>query len=779
MAFLLLAALLGIGTLSGAAHAAPSVDTWTRPSPPRTGQPIIFEDVRRDALVIVDLGRQFPRLWRLPNAGERRWTNFEVQGPRLSRANSSSAWAYDSANDRLLIVAEWTDYPDSCCTDTTTINTFLMVQELTLGDTPILRTLPSTGERPLRVDYFSTALDRRRNRLIVVGGRYDESFEDEVFAFDLGANPHWSSFIPPGQPLHRRHGQAMVDSLTDRLYYVGGYDGYDHDGELRTLDLAGGGPWQLVAVADTLPRLRDSGSNQAAFDPVRRRILRFASEQREDLPDSLALWSFDVATSTWSRLPITGTLPRARTEASVAYDAGRDRLKLYGGGGGNGSDYDWRRYDLFEYAPATGWSLLEQTGEDRYIGVAPGVGLDRRPRRALVFGTGSREVMPIRIGFGPGRGHDWEVEPFNVDGNRPSAREFACTAWDSLGDRAILYGGRLSNTEVGDLWQWRDTQWPAPAWSRLVAEGDPPVPRWGAASVFDPVRRRLIVFGGIASAPLQDVWALTLAGTPRWTRLTVRGVPPSARFCASAVYDSRRDGMIVYGGNAGSEQSPAPLRDAWFLSFADGDAWMPLDTRGTPPLGRWMHAAMYDPVRDRMLVLWGRDATGARFDCAALELAAQPTWREYVPAGQSGQSRWGHAMVYDEVADRALILGGEVSTIYGNEGATNWLIEFAPGSPLPPPTGRPLALLGSTPNPTRGPLDTVFDLPTAQAVTARIYDAHGRLVRDLGTRTYGPGRHTFHWNGVGEDGYKPRPGVYFMRVSLGGSETTSKVVLLR
>ena len=96
-----------------------------------------------------------------------------------------------------------------------------------------------------------------------------------------------------------------------------------------------------------------------------------------------------------------------------------------------------------------------------------------------------------------------------------------------------------------------------------------------------------------------------------------------------------------------------------------------------------------------------------------------------------------------------------------------------------PPTGRPLALLGSTPNPTFGSLDTAFDLPSNMVVAARIYDAHGRLVRDLGTRTYGPGRHAFHWDGTGENGYRPRPGVYFMRVALGSSETTSKLVLLR
>jgi hypothetical protein len=575
-------------------------------------------------------------------------------------------------------------------------------------------------------------------------------------------------------------GEALYDSLADRVYYVGGFGGGspygDHQRELWSWDLAGGG-WQQHAVPDTLPRLRSTSSMQAAFDPVRRRILRFAGQEIDSAPDSLGLWSWDVAHDAgWTRLPIAGSLPLARTDAAVAYDAGRDRMAVYGGAG-NGGGYDSRRFDLFEYGPASGWSCIERSGEARDLGLGTAVVVDRRDHRAFAFQSDRYgPSYSMSIGFGPGLGHDWEGM-FSYDELQPGTREFACAAWDSIGQRAILYGGRTETTEAGDLWEWKIATGSVARWTRLLPAGEIPRARWGAASVYDPVRRRLVVFGGDSGGALQDAWALSLTGPLRWTKLSPRGIPPAARFCASAVYDSRRDGMIVYGGNAGSEQSPVPLRDAWFLSFADGDVWMPLDTQGRVPLGRWMHTAMYDSRRDRMLVLWGRDATGGRFDCAVLELAGTPTWREYTPAGPAPPSRWGASVAYDEVSDRALIVGGATS-IYG-EPAKNWLLEFAPGSGVLPPAGRPLALLGSTPNPTLGPLDTAFDLPSAMTVTARIYDAHGRLVRDLGTRTYGPGRHAFHWDGVGEDGYRPRPGVYFMRVALGADETTSKLVLLR
>ena len=98
---------------------------------------------------------------------------------------------------------------------------------------------------------------------------------------------------------------------------------------------------------------------------------------------------------------------------------------------------------------------------------------------------------------------------------------------------------------------------------------------------------------------------------------------------------------------------------------------------------------------------------------------------------------------------------------------------------MPPPlTGPPFALLGMSPNPTRAGVDVAFDLPQTTVVRGRIYDARGRLVRDLGTRTYLPGRHVLSWNGAGDDGYRPRPGVYFARLVLGAREITGKIVLL-
>ena len=63
------------------------------------------------------------------------------------------------------------------------------------------------------------------------------------------------------------------------------------------------------------------------------------------------------------------------------------------------------------------------------------------------------------------------------------------------------------------------------AWKQL----DGPA-RISHSAVYDPVRDRMVgyYFPGLGY-PLNDVWALSLAGTPTWTQLTPTGTPPSAR----------------------------------------------------------------------------------------------------------------------------------------------------------------------------------------------------------------------------------------------------------
>jgi hypothetical protein len=85
--------------------------------------------------------------------------------------------------------------------------------------------------------------------------------------------------------------------------------------------------------------------------------------------------------------------------------------------------------------------------------------------------------------------------------------------YDPAHDQIVSFGGadRTTAQPVSDVWtlsRTRDT----PAWSLLSTTGGPG-PREIHNSVYDPVRGRLIVYGGVDSEGTfyhQDAWALDL-----------------------------------------------------------------------------------------------------------------------------------------------------------------------------------------------------------------------------------------------------------------------------
>src|SRR5439155_24752832 len=151
----------------------------------------------------------------------------------------------------------------------------------------------------------------------------------------------------------------------------------------------------------------------------------------------------------------------------------------------------------------------------------------------------------------------------------------------------------------------------------VVAENDaftwnpvpPPLPSGGHSAIYDPLRDRILMFGAVYS---NDVWELPLSGASQWRVLTTAGVPPSVRDGATVIYDPVRDRMIVFGGcvircgQCGPNQCD---NGVWALSLSGYPTWSQIVTAGSPPPSRNGHTAIYDPVRDRLVVYVGLDPT--------------------------------------------------------------------------------------------------------------------------------------------------------------------------
>src|SRR5439155_15569016 len=177
----------------------------------------------------------------------------------------------------------------------------------------------------------------------------------------------------------------------------------------------------------------------------------------------------------------------------------------------------------------------------------------------------------------------------------------------------------------------------APSWTQILPGGTPPSPRHMMSAIYDPARDRIVVFGGLdrALGYRDDVWALSLGASPAWTRLGPLGVGPAPRARHSATYDPRRNRMIVFGGyHAAVGDSPAgPANDVWALSLSDPPAWTRLVTQGAAPRARYDQSAVYDPVRDCIVVFGGFDGIARLGDVWSLALSGRLRWRENRPEG--------------------------------------------------------------------------------------------------------------------------------------------------
>jgi hypothetical protein len=290
----------------------------------------------------------------------------------------------------------------------------------------------------------------------------------------------------------------------------------------------------------------------------------------------------------------------------------------------------------------------------------------------------------------------------------------------------------------------------------------------------------MVVFGGYGSSSsgpiyLNDVWELSLAGSPAWTQITPAGTPPITRRQHTAIYDPIRDRMVVFGG--GTNSIPPNLNDVRSLSLAGSPAWTLLTPAGTPPSARYGHEAIYDPVRDRMVVFGGYNGTSSWNDVWELSLADSPGWTQLAPAGTPPSARYWHRAIYDPVRDHMAVFGG-------NDGSNNrsdvWYLKWASTVSVPPRSGDDaLWLAPAYPNPSRSRVSIGFTLPRASEATLRIYDVSGRVVMTLVDGWLPAGSQTIRWDRRSSSGAFAQPGLYFYELRVNGQKLARRMVLIQ
>lgn len=325
------------------------------------------------------------------------------------------------------------------------------------------------------------------------------------------------------------------------------------------------------------------------------------------------------------------------------------------------------------------------------------------------------------VGLDGLRGVVWSMTPggdepewrsLQATGGPPPARRDFSAAFDAAGDRLLVFGGELIDSNgalTNEVWSLRFS--PSPEWSRLTPSGpDAPEPRGRAAAVYDVASNRMIMYGGW-TRPYRlppDVWSLSLDGAPTWSRLVPTGGPPPGRVGHIAAYDEVRRRLIVYGGYQGRDWGrdvwelrlgPVPewreiipigegllaygpgvydpvgnqlvvlygsndFGPTWALDLDAPSSWTPLQAEGMTPWYRELTILVMDPASRRAFRIGGWDGIsfGSPFEQEVWELRLDepPRWR---PAGLRPKTRYGHAGIYDRGGDRLLVAGGRTTLI--------------------------------------------------------------------------------------------------------------------
>lgn len=271
---------------------------------------------------------------------------------------------------------------------------------------------------------------------------------------------------------------------------------------------------------------------------------------------------------------------RARFWHGAAYDPDHDRLLVVGGYQGGFLDDIWAREKL--HGGST-WAAVP-------VPSAPA------PRQATVAYDPERHVLVL---FG-GRqfselGDTWEFDGTTWQQRAltpsPAGRFFHGMVWDAKRKKIVLFGGAAGSAGIStvfdDTWEYDGT------WTQLTTPTKPSA-RANFAMGYDPVREKVVVFGGSPSN--NETWELSGS---TWTQVT-GGTEPAARNGAAMAFSQGDGKLVMFGGNSATTL----FAETWHY---DG-SWTKVSIASQPES---THLHTLTSIGDRLILVGGQTASGA------------------------------------------------------------------------------------------------------------------------------------------------------------------------
>jgi len=307
----------------------------------------------------------------------------------------------------------------------------------------------------------------------------------------------------------------------------------------------------------------------------------------------------------------------------------------------------------------------------------------------------------------PGVNDTWSN--VSVSGPHPSARSGHQMVYDSARKKVILFGGQttqgslfggqdLSGQLLNDMWEWDGA---ARTWTQITpASGPLPPARSFFGMAYDPLRGRVVVYGGKVAAiyysTSDDTWewdpaTQTWAAFPSAGSITYGGLrAPQMAYDPTSQQTILFGGIMYWGGHNGQTW-------AW-----NGTQWTLRSSAG--PSGRIGHGMTTDFGRSRVVLFGGYDYTGNNY----AGLFDTDTWEwngtSWTSVATSGPGRRiGVGLAYDNARGVSVLFGGTYGGASNDPPVFNdtwewngtiWSLRGMQASP--PPRDTVLAFDGST-----------------------------------------------------------------------------------
>jgi hypothetical protein len=339
-----------------------------------------------------------------------------------------------------------------------------------------------------------------------------------------------------------------------------------------------------------------------------------------------SMWQFNTSLRTWSRLNVA---PLNTMGDRMAWSSKLGSALIYGG---------WYAVHPQSGAPVADGEIWALSTNDEFDAVdgnnsnwykTPAFQamayVDNNNTLINVGGTYSLTPPSSNPCYAPMKSFDMTKRNWTTPTPVPAplCRENVRSAYDGGAKKLVLFGGQydwVNPIQVfNDTWSY-DVN--IGTWANMSPTGAPAA-RANFGMAYASKTGEVYVYAGNNSdvMDMSDLWSYNVT-TNQWTSVLAQN-SPSARRDVAMTYDSKRNALVIFGGDQGLDNR---LSELWLYHIGTS-TWEKLVTMDGPS-GRYFSEMVYDPTNDRYIVYGGNTNPGV-WKC--------DTWAyDYTPVERSG-----------------------------------------------------------------------------------------------------------------------------------------------